>query len=129
MEVDNKVNTRHIKGMPLYSSGGYRQNKPDSFYILQSGTYFKIGITNRKVARRCSEISKAFGRKFEVIYSNRYLDGNVPKTIEMKLLMSLRKVYLQPTEIFSGSTECFFDLDIKNVLEQVSFIAYEMEVE
>jgi len=107
------------QGCPSCQKNGYRPNLPGKFYVLKSNNLVKIGITNRKAALRLSSINRSSGLTFEVVRELSFEDGRIALDIENTLLKELRTTYKQPTTIFDGSTECFYDVDLDNLKERI----------
>lgn len=98
------------KGCPACAKYGYRNILPGSLYVLFNGELTKIGITNGPVEVRLKQINKK-GKGFSVVCQHLFDSGKHASDFETTLLKELREQYLQPTEKFDGSTECFFGLD------------------
>ena len=108
------------KGCKNCAKNGYRTNKSGNLYILQNDTITKIGITNNVVSMRCRNISVSSGKLFEIIFSKSFEDGSIPLQLETQLLQQLKTEYKQPVEIFDGSTECFYNVDIPKLLLNIA---------
>jgi hypothetical protein len=108
------------KGCRDCMKNGYRTSLAGSLYVLQSGSYIKVGITNREVSVRLHEIQRDSGEKVSVVFSQLFNDGSIPLSIETQLLKELRVLYQQPSTKFDGSTECFSDVDLPNLLARIS---------
>jgi hypothetical protein len=107
------------KGCPSCAKYGYRNNIPGSLYVLHNGELTKVGITNGEVPVRVRQINSK-GKGFQIISQYLFEDGKDASDLEMTLLRELRKEYLQPTEKFDGSTECFFGLDPYELARDIS---------
>lgn len=107
-------------GCPKCAKYGYNSEREGSFYILSDGTTTKVGITHRKVATRLSKIKKSSGKSLEIISEMFFKDGSIPQKLENACLTYLRSKYQQVSEIFDGSTECFYDVDINDLLAFVT---------
>lgn len=108
------------KGCPKCMKCGYNVGKQGTFYILQCGDITKVGITNRKVGIRLEEICKHSRQNFKIHTTFFSEDGSVPYGIEQQVLKYLSSKYKPVEEVFDGSTECFLDVDINDLL---SFVA------
>lgn len=108
------------KGCKNCAKNGYRTNKAGNLYILQNGEITKIGITNNVVSMRCRNISVSSGKLFEIVYSKSFEDGSLPLLLETKLLQELKEQYKQPLEVFDGSTECFYNVRLPNLLSRIA---------
>lgn len=107
-------------GCPSCADYGYRQTKPGYLYVLMSENIIKVGITNRHPSNRIWEIEQDSGFKFKCIYKQKFSDGSRPLALETLLLQELAAVYQRPTEIFDGSTECFLDVNVDNLLNRIA---------
>lgn len=114
------------RGCPDCAKTGYRVSKEGKLYILQHEDCLKVGITNRDIKRRVSEINNSSSRKFSVLSYFVFSDGRVPLMVETQLLKELRSNYKQPQEQFNGSTECFLNADYPHLVERVGKIASEI---
>lgn len=108
------------KGCPKCMKCGYNIGKHGTFYIFQSDNTTKVGITNRKVEIRLNDIRKASKQDFKIHTTFFSEDGSVPYGIEQQVLKYLSSKYKPVEEVFDGSTECFLDVDINDLL---SFVA------
>lgn len=117
----------HFKGSgcPKCSAGGYTTNDIGSIYILYSGDITKVGITNKGVNNRISELNRKSGYDFELVREVSFKDGNIPKDIEYRLLKHLRSKYKTPTAKFHGRSECFLNIDRRELLEMFSELVEE----
>lgn len=97
---------------------GFRNNKPAHLYVLQDGLRVKVGITNRSVKTRLSEINIG-GGKFSLVQSTKYVVGLDCRNHETKLLQYMRSLYKNTEGTFDGVTESFEDVDVSLVLEYV----------
>lgn len=107
-------------GCPLCSESGFNKSKPANLYILKCDSITKIGISNNHPSKRAKSISNSFGKKFEVVGFINSSDGNLIYNIERELLKILKTLYQQPLESFSGSTECFYNVDLNNLVDIIS---------
>lgn len=67
---------------PECNKGGYRINKPGTFYIFARGNYIKYGIAN-VIENRLTQ-HKKYG-DLEVIFTATFLDGKIPLLLEGKM--------------------------------------------
>jgi len=104
-------------GCPKCKVSGYSTEKPGSLYLLNNGSITKIGITNREVHTRVSEINKTVSKSFGILYEYRNKDGAVAKSIESVLKVFLSSTYKSPSDKFDGYTECFYDVDTQAILK------------
>ena len=113
------------RGCPSCAEYGYNKSKPGVIYVLASDDIVKIGITNRSSEIRAKDISKSSGKKFKVVWDFWFADGNIPADIEASLLEKLREQYEQPSELFDGSTECFYNVDHEWLLSKIDELIME----
>lgn len=104
---------RHAEGhgCPACQKNGFCCSKTGSLYFLKSKSYFKIGITNRDVKKRLSEINKTSTELFDIVESID-LDGNTCYTAEKTLLSFFTNTEKSCKELFSGYKESFISRDI-----------------
>lgn len=103
-------------GCPGCASYGYTHSKPGWLYVLTSENLTKIGITNRLPSTRTREICRASGIAFKCIYKKKFNDGSGAQAIETELLKELSSVYQRHEANYTGSTECFVDVDVERLL-------------
>lgn len=108
------------QGCPKCAHYGYNRSRPGAFYILASPTLLKVGITSRATATRVKEINKESGEVFVVQADFRFKDGCIPIAIESACLEHLSSKYEKTIKVFNGSTECFKDVDLQDLLQFVS---------
>lgn len=117
------------QGCPQCVSHGFNRFKPANFYILQDQKgVVKIGITNNVVKLRVNQINRSKDIKFKVhiyFYSE---DGQKIYDIEKQALKYLRSKYQPVTEVFDGSTECFLDVDLNDLISFVTPLANEQTI-
>ena len=107
------------RGCPYCAKNGYKVNKPASIYVLTDGIVTKIGITGRKVPERCKKISNSSNKSFIIFNEFHFDEGRTPLKIEGVLLKEFLTSYSQPTEVFDGSTECFYNLDPNHAVQRI----------
>ena len=111
--------THQGTGCPNCGNNGYKTNKAGHIYVLVSDKYTKVGITNKNPKIRCKFIANDSGQDFKIHKFFHFEDGQVPMDIETKVLQTLRQSYESPSEKFSGSTECFLNLDPEVVVNLI----------
>lgn len=107
---------------------GFKVANPAHLYILRSEDEVKVGITNNAPTIRVKQIEVSSGKKFEIIKI--YSDiGYKCLDVETLVLKTLREKYNNPTNYFSGSTECFIDASTECVIDlvEVEWSNYEKE--
>ena len=107
------------RGCPVCSVGGYKRSSPGSIYIMTCGDLTKVGITNNCPTFRAKNISTSYGKVFTVAKSWAFEDGGIADDIETRLLASLKSKYKQPTANFEGYTECFLDVDMASLINEI----------
>lgn len=107
-------------GCPTCAEYGYKKHTPGNLYILTSGEITKVGITNRKVSKRISSINNNSGLDFKEFCHFSFSDGNIPFTLERRILAYLESKYSKVEQHFDGYTECFLNVDINDLLSFVS---------
>lgn len=113
------------RGCSKCQRSGYCKGKPGSFYVLISGGYTKVGITNREVRLRVKAISKSSGEDFNIFTQYLFKDGEVAYNLEQTTLKWLRNNYTPVSEIFDGSTECFTSVDSLKLTQFVLSVIQE----
>lgn len=108
------------QGCPRCAISGFSRGKPGTFYILISDNLTKVGITNREVKLRVKSISKSSGHDFKVHTTFFSEDGSKVSNIETQVLTWLKSKYSAVTETFDGSTECFINVDLEDLLNFVT---------
>lgn len=106
---------------PDCAESGYRKSKPGNLYVMVSGDITKVGITNRSVESRLSDINwrlpKSIEEPFKVLFHEHFTDGSIPRNIETSLKKMLNATYKPMTDKFDGYTECFFNVDRARLLD------------
>ncbi len=109
---------KHLSGQgcPDCARYGYNTARPGNFYILQSGDITKVGITHQKVSQRIWQIHKSTENKFKIKCEMFFQDGMLPRVIEKACLIYLKLKYQNVPEVFDGSTECFLNVDLDDLI-------------
>lgn len=111
-------------GCPECASYGFKGNLSGKLYILTCGEITKIGITNLKVTKRVRDISRSAEKNFKELISFHFQDGYVASGVETNVLKLLRSSYEGVKESFDGSSECFLNVDIKQLMQDIVSTAY-----
>lgn len=110
------------RGCPHCAKCGFKVQKPAEFYILTCKNITKVGITNDKAKSRASMVSKSFGETFEVYKTYKFESGNACLDLEINILKYLKSMYISPHERFHGYSECFYDVDVISLVQEVEKI-------
>lgn len=107
-------------GCTACATNGYNAKKSGYLYVLSDSTITKVGITNRSVEDRRKKIVKssslAFTEKFSFFFEN----GSIARALEKETLTHLKSFHKQPTEVFDGSTESFYGVDLEKLQTLIS---------
>lgn len=106
------------QGCPKCSIFGYNKSKAGLFYVLSYKDIIKVGITNRDIHTRIKEINRSFNGVFKEAYSVKGTGESVYK-LEKDILIYLSNLYRQPSEIFQGSTECFYGVNLPHLINTI----------
>jgi len=114
--------SNHIQGAgcPHCGKSGFNRNKPASLYILRCDNITKVGITNVAVTKRLKQLSGSSKHAYTIFHSQYFELGENALNLETKTLQYLKGLYKQPEDKFQGSTECFFDVNIEELMQFVS---------
>lgn len=114
--------SNHLQGAgcPKCGKSGYNRNKPGTFYILKDADITKVGITNVAVSKRLKQINNYSKRDFQIVHTQYFENGEDTLNLETIVLQHLRKNHKNPEQSFQGSTECFFDVNLTELLAFVS---------
>lgn len=121
--------TNHLggAGCPHCGKSGYNRLKPGHFYVLVSEKVTKVGITNRTPKIRIREIKNTGSPNFSVHYSAYFEDGVLALNLETAVLKALSEKYQKVDEVFQGSTECFLDVNLEELLTFITPLASQTE--
>lgn len=100
-------------GCPHCGKSGYNRLKPGTLYVLNHGNVTKVGITNRTAAKRAKEVKNTGAPDFNVHSSFYFEDGEKALNLETAIHRHLEKQYSRVDEVYQGSTECFYDVDLE----------------
>lgn len=114
---------RQGQGCQKCAKTGYKTHKHGHLYVLQSHDIVKVGITNKPVGARVKNIVKSSGYDFKILTSFYFADGQIPYNIEKQALKYLRTKYQKLDETFDGSTECFRNIDVADLLNFITPLA------
>lgn len=103
------------QGCPNCAKNGFRNEKPGNLYVLKDSGRVKVGITNRKVKTRLSEVNIG-GGKFVLAEEFYYDIGYDCRKHETELLQMMRGLYKNTEGTFDGVTESFEDVDLSLVI-------------
>jgi len=112
-------------GCPKCMTCGYNIGKPGTLYVLTSAATTKVGITNRTPDNRISEIFNKGGPQFSLKSSFYFEDGELARNLERASHKWLGMHYKPVSEVFDGSTECFYNVDLEALINFVTPLATE----
>ena len=87
--------------------------------MLSCGEVTKIGVTNREVNSRVTEINKSSGMEFTPLFYQRLDDGGIPWVVEWSMKLYLNSTYSRVGSKFDGHTECFVGVDNTQLVKMV----------
>lgn len=106
------------RGCPSCKKSGFKQNSIAHLYVLIYNEILKVGITNQDVLDRIQQINRSSGYSFvEVLSVSMY--GAEAKQLERSALKYLASKYKRCKDKFTGSTECFYSVDILDLLNRI----------
>lgn len=119
----------HIGGVgcPLCMKCGYNKGKPGALYLLRCDSIAKIGITNQPITTRIAQINRSSKKNFQLVHSILSEDGSLALSIEWAMKIFLASEYSQPTEKFDGSTECYYDADVNQIIKMINQHKFNLE--
>lgn len=111
--IDSHLSANYGKGVgcPKCAAYGFDETRLKSLYLLESESYFKIGITNRNATDRSEQINKwcrknKFNEYFEPVME--WLINSNAREIEKSIHNYFKSNgYLTPETKFDGYTESF----------------------
>lgn len=117
----------HLRGSGCSACGrtGFDQTMAGSFYVLESKSLVKVGITNRDTAKRLKEINFESPERFSVVLDIG-LDGWQCRELETRMLRWLGTVAKPAQDKFQGSSECFMFIDSLTVTRKAIEVLEEI---
>lgn len=106
-------------GCMACNKAGFKSDKAASLYVLRCGDITKVGITGMKPEKRCRQISRSFGDVFEVLKVFTFAVGNEAVRVEQTIIRLLRTIYESPSKEFDGYTECFYNVNLDDLLLKI----------
>lgn len=106
-------------GCPDCSCAGFSKNIPAYLYVFNHENITKIGISREQVNKRLKVLIAETGKQFKKVKVYKNNSGLLINDTETQLLEKLRGMYKQPVEKFGGYSECFYDVDIPNLLAMI----------
>ena len=97
-------------GCPTCGRTGFDQTMAGSFYVLESKSLVKVGITNRDTVKRLKEINSESPERFSVVLDIG-LDGWQCRELETRMLRWLGTIAKPAQDKFQRSSECFMFID------------------
>lgn len=103
-------------GCPECVSGGFSTTQNGFLYIVKTGDFTKVGITNKEVNHRIKNLNNDSGYDFEIINTFFFENGLDCLNVETNLLRHLKSKYENPEVKFPGYSECFKYVDYENLI-------------
>lgn len=116
-------------GCPACGAAGYNQTLPAKLYVLQDGDVTKVGITNREVIDRVKQINRQARKGFEEVTSFYFENGAKCLNTETEILRYLQVNYKGVEERYDGSSECFIDVNICRLLDEIKKKMEEVSID
>lgn len=107
-------------GCPGCAKTGFNPRIPGYLYVLEAGDIVKVGITNKGIQRRVKDVSRSSGLSFKCIHKHFFTSGVDAANLEQELISDLATRYRRVGDKFNGSTECFFDVNIQQLIHKIS---------
>lgn len=107
------------KGCRTCNLSGFTFSRSAYLYVLGCGNVTKVGITNKTPQSRATDVSRSSGQDFKVVATFHMAKGRDALALESTMLKLLRARYDSPTERFNGYTECFVDVDVPDLLQEI----------
>lgn len=107
-------------GCTLCMSCGFSESKAAHLYVLTSEEITKVGITNRDVRTRASELSRDNNRTYVLVQKFHFDLGSEAKLVETKTLAWLRERFTKTQKRLAGHTESFIDVDLNQLLNFIN---------
>lgn len=119
---------KHLQGRGCHfcQKTGFSTGKAGILYVLKAGDLTKVGITNKTAAARAKFVSESSGHSFEVLRSYTFDSGLDCLNVETALLRKLRQVYKNPESKFNGRSECFFEVNLASLYEDIEGLMKEL---
>lgn len=106
-------------GCPSCAMFGFRDRSKGYLYVASDGCLTKVGLTNSSAEIRVKQVSKHSGLSFLVVKEY----GDIPigycRELESRILKKLRVNYKSPKEKFNGHTECFYHVNLAELLNTI----------
>lgn len=110
------------RGCPSCAATGYNPERPGSVYLLANPESIKVGITNKPVQKRLTDINSTTECKFNMEMAWSFADGSVAPKVERVVLAVLRAKYKNPAKKFDGYTETFVTTDVSFVASTIDAV-------
>lgn len=127
-----QIANNHLKGSGCNEChpGGFNNKLSGFVYILIDGDTTKVGITNKTPQQRAGVVNWLGEKNFHVVSAFKFANGTDAQAVEKKLLQYLRQRYSNTELKHHGSTECFVDVTLSDVVAQLCLfsVQYESEV-
>lgn len=121
----------HLRGKGCYDCqpGGFTDKLPGFVYVLREGDTTKVGITNKTPYQRANYLNWVANKCFKVVSAFKFPDGANAQVVEKNLLYYLRQKYKNPEVKHHGSTECFIDVCLADVISQLVLFSVKHDIE
>lgn len=119
--VFSQVASAHVggKGCSNCAVTGYSTARSGNFYLISNGSLTKVGITNQNPSERLFHINNSSRLDFKLIEYFNFEDGSQALALETLMLKNLRASYEQCPTWFDGSSECFIDVPLDFISNNV----------
>lgn len=112
------------RGCSFCSRAGFNTPEDAFLYVINYEDITKIGITKVGVEARMKNIVGKSGIPFKKVFSIQGKSSIIYK-IEQKILKECRKIYHNIDNKFEGSTECFYDVNLAELLNRITNLQKE----
>lgn len=114
------------RGCRKCSKNGFKVGKAGHLYVMQCDDITKVGVANNDPKIRAKAISSDYGKDFSVLTFKTFSNGQECLDAETKLLRELARQYKKPLDVFSGSTECFLDVNVAQLLSRINELQWQV---
>lgn len=122
--VFEQIASNHLRGdgCPKCSKSGFDTGKKAFFYVLISscGQVIKIGITNKTVEHRASQINNTTDKAFFILQFYEFSEGYSALDVETRMLRYMRELYKNPIGKYDGITESFLSVNRETMFDKIN---------